>query len=130
MGAKAEQDITMAVTGDPTLTPAQVSKGFGTRCNPSSISLVAADIRKVRNAVYKARKNVYASYSAKHILENFDEVVKNRVDEADIKENEDPELGKLILNATSPYCRLYSKCKRWLTVKSKSCFSSLQAHQL
>ncbi len=105
IGSKVEQRIDIAVQNDPTLTAAEISKGIGTGCNLSSMTLVATDIKKVRNAVYKSRKKIYSTYSASYILEHFDDVVKNRVDEADLKEIEDPELGKRILHSSSPYCR-------------------------
>ena len=89
-GSKAEQWIAIEVQNDPTLTAAKIS-GIGTGCSPSSMTIVAAETEK-------AKKNY--SFLVKYIFAHFHEILKIRVNEANMKESEQTDFGKRIVNAS------------------------------
>ena len=105
IGTKLDQMIQQAVTDSPTLTASDSSKGEGIGCNPASVSLPAAKISNLQNAVKKARTNTYASCSDKNLLQNFDALIKNRIDEKDAQNAESQEMNEQVLTLCTPYLR-------------------------
>lgn len=78
-------------------------------CNPSSISAVASNIDTLSNCVKKAKKSLYSGANDRYIVENFNILIKNAIDEKDAKHAENEESANEILKACSPYCRYVKK---------------------
>jgi len=74
-------------------------------CNPASVSLPAAKISNLQNAVKKARTNTYASCWDRNLLQNFDALIKDRIDEKDAKNAESQEMNAQVLTLCTPYLR-------------------------
>lgn len=74
-------------------------------CNPSSISAVASNYGTLANAVKKAKSGLYSGASDRYTLENFNQLIKNAIDERDEQNAENEETAKAIRKACSPYYR-------------------------
>lgn len=102
-------DISVAVHNNPNLTARDIMNGEGMEYNPCSVSLAAADIATLANVVGKHKIDSPGGGKSKDIIRNFDEVVKNQVDERDSKaaaaDGDSRVLDAEVLKLCSPYLR-------------------------
>ena len=101
LDSKLKLDIKDALEKDPTKKPNDISKGHGIGYNPMAVSHAATGPSTLASMVYRAKgKDGTSLHAVKNILENFDKIIKNKIDEADRKhsvdDGRDAEVMKLL----------------------------------
>ena len=101
-------DVAHALQTNPSYTANELSKGRGLRYNPAAVSIAAANPATFSNVVNRIKRRVTSGKNAQYIIENFDSVVKNAIDERDNERIEDDEMK----NALMDFCRSYIRLVR------------------
>ena len=104
LGAKLKEDIEKAVQLDPSKTCDDISKGFGLGYSPSSFTIAAANKGTLSHFINQSRIDLSGKVN-RNIIENFNDLVKKKVDEMDTKNAESEDLNNRILNYCTPYLR-------------------------
>ena len=106
LDSKLKLDIKDALEKDPTKKPNDISKGHGIGYNPMAVSHAATGPSTLASMVYRAKgKDGTSLHAVKNILENFDKIIKNKIDEADRKHSVDDGRDAEVMKLCSPYCR-------------------------
>ncbi len=93
-----------AISVNPTLTGVDIRLGYGIGYNPTSNSLAAANRGTLANRVYSLKTD-YGGDAVKKVIQDFDDLIKKKVDEPDANEGEDPEFTNAVLEKCTPYIR-------------------------
>lgn len=104
LDSSVKEDISKAVRENPSYTTDDFSKGIALGYNPICKSIAAAKKSTLSNFVNSARVDLCGN-SARHLIENFNQLVKADIDERDSKEAEDVELVAEVLKDCTPYLR-------------------------
>jgi len=100
-----KQDIEKAVQLNPTITPSEISRGFGIGYSPMCASLAAENRSTLTSEVRRTKyKELSTLASDRYLLANFETHTKKKVDEEGSKNSEE-ERDKEVLLLCSPYCR-------------------------
>jgi len=99
-------DLQAALHSNPSYTANDLSKGRGMPYTPAAVSLAATNPASFSNTVNRLRRGVTAGRTAQYIIENFDTVVKNPIEERNNKYIEDEDIRSEMKNLCDKYIRL------------------------
>ncbi len=98
-------DVAHALQTNSNYTANELSKGMGLSYNPVAVSLAAANPATFNNAVNRIKRGVTSGNTVQYIVENFDVVVKNKIDERDNEHIEDDDVKNEMKNLCGSYIR-------------------------
>lgn len=104
--SKLKLDMKEALKKNPTKKPNDISKGQGIGYSPMAVSLATVNPSTLASAIYRMKgKEGTSLHALKNLLDNYDKIIKNKVDEMDRKNSVDDGRDAEVMKLCSPYCR-------------------------
>jgi len=88
----------------PDTSAKEISEGYGVGYIPISASVAAANKSTLRNSVNK-NKTDYGGDVARRVIEEFNTLIKKKVDQQDMDASEDLKSHNEVLEKCTPYIR-------------------------